>query len=798
MQNQVANRRKPNTDANTNIDYFKFIIKIVRSWYWMVASLLLALGIAYLVNFLTTPQYRVKSSIVLGDEDTYTGDLRTQMTGGLDFSPERSGQKIIGTLKSYMINDLTLQKLEFEVSYYKLKKKGLIKEKVYNSAPFKVIPDSGANNIVNVPIHIDILSASEYRIIIDEFDIDQNLRFGDLFSNDYFRFRLLLTEEALKRLNKYRIESYFFVFNNHNALVNELKQKLIISYSSYTNSILNIALEGENTHEMADYLNMLCDVYVAHRIDEKNRTASNTVNYIESQLEYIGEARKAAEDSLQRFRIQNINRNFQPTTDEVLQSISGYQQEKSELILTQKYLNYLNDYLINNYDDEDFILPSFLGIQQGLIESLVGKINELFTKKERYRDLVKEKSPSKILLNKELEALKSSIIENIDANRKALDFSISIVDEKIFKAREQLNILPDTERQFLKLQKSFQFNDNIYNLLLQKRLEANLAMASTVSDSEVLERAKPENAARISPKKTENYNIAAILGLIFPILIIVIKELSSNKITDINQIIGKTELPVIARLGHGKVAQKLPMEGNRNDLFSEALRTMRSKLYYIAPEEEMKVLGFTSAESGEGKTFCSANFGAILASTNKKVLLIGLDLRRPKLKEIFDISNEHGISTYLIGKYKLNEVIQPTGIENYDVISSGPVPPNPVEMLEMEKLENTINDLKKRYDYIIIDTPPVGLVADGFIINKFVDINFFVIRMNFTKKQIVKLVEEYKAENILKRLNIVINDIRTTNLYGKYYYSRYYYYSSRYYYNETDTKRTRKRKKKKN
>jgi capsular exopolysaccharide synthesis family protein len=298
-------------------------------------------------------------------------------------------------------------------------------------------------------------------------------------------------------------------------------------------------------------------------------------------------------------------------------------------------------------------------------------------------------------------------------------------------------------------------------------------MASTVADTKVLEEAKVENAVLVTRKKEQNYTIALIIGFLFPLIVILFLDFITVKLTDVNQVTSRVAAPVLGKLGHGRQNGQIPVLSNPHGVLAESFRTLHAKLNYLSPDLEKKVIGFTSASSGEGKTFCTVNFAAILASMKRRTVVVALDLRKPKIHEIFKHDSNFGISTYLIGKDHKEKIITKTNNEYLDVISSGPIPPNPMELLEHDKLQELISELRNNYDYIIIDSPPIGLVADSFIINRFVDVNLFIVRLNFSSKKVINLIKDLTIEKSLRNINVVINDIRQSNSYGRNYYSYY-------------------------
>jgi capsular exopolysaccharide synthesis family protein len=277
-----------------------------------------------------------------------------------------------------------------------------------------------------------------------------------------------------------------------------------------------------------------------------------------------------------------------------------------------------------------------------------------------------------------------------------------------------------------------------------------------------------ENASLISPKKSLNYTIALIIAILIPLIIIIIRDFFNDKIVERKDVEEHTTVPIIGTIGHNDKGVELVVHEKPKSSIAESFRTIRTNLQYLnaGNEEKCIVINVSSTVSGEGKTFCAANLASIFAMSEKKTLIMGVDLRKPKLHKEFGITNNKGLTTYLIGKDKLEDVIYKTVVENLEFMPAGPVPPNPAEMIDTQKMADLMAHLKTLYDFIIVDTPPVALVTDALLLNKFACVNIFVVRQNYSSKSVLKFVNDLFTEKDMKALSILINDVKVPSYYG--------------------------------
>jgi capsular exopolysaccharide synthesis family protein len=369
----------------------------------------------------------------------------------------------------------------------------------------------------------------------------------------------------------------------------------------------------------------------------------------------------------------------------------------------------------------------------------------------------------------EMESVKKVLLENITSAKSALNLDLSLINRNIAKAEGEVNLLPENKQEHIKITRKYNLKDKIYSTLLEKRSEAEIVKAANISDINFLDSAKDVGGGLLGPKTSINYILAAILGFLVPLLVVFIITLLDNSINTTDDIQKLTKIPLIGVTGIKNTENNLSVFEKPKSPLAESFRAIRSSLQFMYKKQQKegaKILMLTSSISGEGKTFCAINLATVFALSEKKTVIVGLDLRKPRIFDDFNIENISGVVNYLIGQKKIDEVIQKTHIPNLEVIPSGPIPPNPSELLMSEAMAEMIEELKTKYDYIILDTPPVGLVADALELAHFCDATLYVTRQGFTKKSMLSVVNDKHKRGELHNISIVFNGFKNKTKYG--------------------------------
>ncbi|MCX7638684.1 MAG: polysaccharide biosynthesis tyrosine autokinase, partial [Cyclobacteriaceae bacterium] len=409
--------------------------------------------------------------------------------------------------------------------------------------------------------------------------------------------------------------------------------------------------------------------------------------------------------------------------------------QRADLLIRQNYLNYLENYMNQEGARLDqIILPASMGINDAILNSLVQQMIALQTDVRLFSSPEKGSNPLIEAKAARIREIKREIESGIKSLRTTDKIKMDYINNQLKALQEQLNNLPSSERQLIAVQRNYALLENLYVFLMQKLSEAAITRAANTSDIILVN--PPAAGAPIYPKPSQNYTIALVLGLFIPFGIFILFELLNNKVQSKEDIEKMTTIPFIGGVGHNTSGGNLTVKERPKSGVAESFRALRSNLNYFTGNKSKQVYMITSSISGEGKTFTTINLATVFALSGKKTLIVGADMRRPKIFEDFKCSNDIGLSTYLSGLHSFEQIIQKTEIENLYLISGGPVPPNPSELLLTDKFSEFIKKSVEQFDFVIIDTPPLALVTDAFVISKFADHTVFVLRQNFSPKQL--------------------------------------------------------------
>ena len=495
-------------------------------------------------------------------------------------------------------------------------------------------------------------------------------------------------------------------------------------------------------------------MYIRYGLNQKNDVVANTIAFIDEQIATVIDSLDITGDDLQNFRSKNMIINITQEGQLLYKQYEDLNTQKAELLVGQKYYDYINEYLKNKQSTQSVIVPTAVGIRDQLLINFIMQLNSLNQEQMALKSQSVKSNPKLDLIESQIDALKLLISENVVNLTKTNSIAIKDIDERIADVSQQIEKLPSNERKLMNINRMFNVNDKIYTYLLEKRAEAGLKRAANTADAQVLDFARPDQANMIKPKTSFNYLVALLLGMAIPIGIIILVNFFNNRIRSREDIEKRTKTPIIGIVGHNTEENDLVIFDNPRSVISESFRTIKTNVQYLVPDKESKTILVTSTFSGEGKSFCTSNLASVLAMTNKKTLLMGLDLRKPQIQKIFKMDNSVGVSTYLIGKSKIDDIIIKTRFDNLWIILPGPVPPNPAQLLETEALSHLFEEAKKRFDYIIIDTPPIGLVADAMLLAKYADTNIFVLRQGYSFLNSIEIVNDLNKNKNVPDYNI--------------------------------------------
>jgi tyrosine-protein kinase Etk/Wzc len=692
------------------------------------------------------------------------------------FNSQQNLKNEMGILKSYKLNKRVIDSLpEFRTVYYEVGKRNIVESRLYTKCPFIVKSEFVNSQPNGVIVNIRIISDSTYLLGINGNykDLEPH-NFGRSYTGHGFNFIIKLRNPEYFKLNPENSNKYYFYFMDSKEIANEYSGKLSVTMIDKDATLVRLSATDPVPQQEADYINKLMELYINQGLESKNQTEDSTFAFIDRQLKTISDSLKNVEENLQDFRLKNKLIDISKEGSVIQNRLELFENEKTGIELKYKYYQYLKQYLDSKNEMGDIVSPSVMGVTDQVIEKLVEQLAINQQKDKQIAINFSSELPPISLLEENITIIKKALSENVESSLINLGNSMDDVNRRIDKVNQAIDKLPGTEREMIHIQRKFDINNTVYTYLLEKRAETGIARASNVSDNKIIDEAEIFNAIQISPRPGSNNLKALILGLLVPALIIALLYYFNNRVIDNGDIIRKTKVPIIGYISHNENIKEIPVIDKPGSALSESFRSVRTSLRYFIKDTSKPVIAITSTISSEGKTFISINLAVITALLGKKVLLIGLDLRKPRIHRLLGIDNSEGLSTYLSSNCEYNDVVRPTTIQNLFYATSGPIPPNPAELIEGERMAEFIKEAKNEFDYIFIDTPPIAVVSDTLLLSKFVDINIFVVRQRYSSKNTLELIQELYQTGKLKNMGIVINDISLTGYYG--YGLRYGYY----------------------
>jgi tyrosine-protein kinase Etk/Wzc len=755
-------------------DLKQFVQLVTRNYKIFIIGVVVAIGLAFLAIRFMTPSYKVSSSLLIKEDTQRQNQNMNDFLNSSLFGISKNFQNELWVLKSTPVIEQTIQNLNLTTGYYI--KKGLKHEDIYGKAPFRVLLLPNHIQPVNVRFRISILENGNFEIKAKGKDVSfmdfstnevvytqkkwkyENYgESGKLIESDDLAFIIEL--DTAKR-NVYRNDFvYSFVLTDAVSLTDMLKKQLGFKVIDKLATVIEVVLKSPSIIKGKDILNEIMDVYSQQNLDRKNHAASIAINYIEKQLSEISDSLNLTEDNLQKFRSSNQLLNAAEQATGISTQYMDLQNQMAELVTRKRYYDYVADYLSNNEDFANMIVPASMGIPDQLLTNLM---SELITAQAQRANLIQnnqELNPMVQRLNIQIENTKKTISENITAVRKTLDITLDEMSKRIRKVEASISRIPVTQRQLGGIERKYRLNDAIYNYLLEKRAEAKITQASNMPDNIIIEPAKMVGTRPVSPNVQMIYLMALLLGIAMPFGYLTLKNAIDNKIESQETIERLTASPVMGKIMHnnkktGNVIFEYP-----KSVISESFRALRTNLEYHYRGINKKVILVTSSIEGEGKSFSALNLAMSYAQLGMHTLLMDFDLR--KRNSYFDNTGELeqiGLSTFYLNGTTHDELIRHSPYEKLDFIQSGPIPPNPIELLAMSKTDALLKHYKSIYDCIILDTSPLAQVSDAYLLMDHADIKIVIARYNYSLKKVFAFVMKDLKQKNLRNVCVVLND----------------------------------------
>lgn len=743
MEEQVIVKKYRPDSGSLNVKelFFKYL-KFLPLYLIFIA---LALVGAYIYLRYATEYYQSTGQIVIRDEKSSGGVRDDRLDVLMQSDSRKNVQTEIEIIQSRQVMQRVVENLNLNFNYIA---KGRFKElNVYKTAPFEIealaIRDSSVSFLLNLVFTSD-----------NSFTVNgssQQFTYGQVFKNEFGQFKLVRRENSEPN-PEYNV-SWLPTFRQASVLLSGLAVA-----PKQNTGILTISMETTNPILAADVVNGLMEEYKLLTIEDKNASTKKSLDFIDANLR----ERELELDSIKRVYVayQKAHNIIDPST----QSANYFSRVEDALKLEQQQRLQLNnatqiqDYLRNSSNNQSTV-PSSLGIEDPTLNNLVASYNKAQIER---KELLENAPAGNVIVqqkNDEVRLLREKILENVSNIRSSYAAAIGTLRQSNSQALSQLSTLPNKRQDLINIQQQLESKAVIFNNLLTKREESAITLASTISNTKVLQEAMPNNWP-VKPNRRNIKLVAFLLGLIVPTGFIVIRELLNDKVNSKADVERLTNASILGEVGHSKTENTLVVTQGNRKVIAEQFRILRSNLQYILPGIQKPVILVTSSFSGEGKSFVSTNIGAVMGLANKKTIILELDIRKPKILSGLGLPKHPGITNYILGKVSLEDLpVKVPGSENLYVLPCGPIPPNPAELLLDTKVSEMFEYLRKHFDAIIVDTAPVGMVSDALTLSKFADCTLYLVRQGHTFKKQVTMIDGYYREQKLPKVSIVLNDV---------------------------------------
>lgn len=779
-------------ERQSAFDFAVLYRTIILNWYWFILSLVICGGLGAIYLRYATPKYQSTAKLLIKDDDSNSkrGQSLQNMTNLGIISNSAGIDNEMEILTSHSIAEDAIRDLKLYVDY---STKGRIKDIIlYRDQPLNVDIDRAHLEKLNQPVDLTITRNGTTYIVSGTYSVptDENESEGPFSLNRKFT---SLPATIATRAGIITISS-----NNGHSLhdgqtlkvevlspkmaSNKYVGELQVAQTSKTTSIAQLQLTDEVPQRSLDYLKQLAIVYNRQANEDKNIVALRTEKFINSRLQKINAELGKTEGQLQNYKQQNGMVELKLNAGNAVTNQNESELKLADIQTQIELFSTIAQEVESSSRNLSQVIPSNVGLDDQSSTSLINKYNELVLERNRLLRSASENSPVVEPLTAQIRELNGNIRRAISTARQNLQIQRDALAAQVSKFNEQVAETPQQERMLTQIGRQQEVKSGLYLMLLQKREENSISLAATADKGKLID--DPQLVGKISPKSAIIMLIALLLGLAIPALVIFLLQLFRYKIEGHEDVARLTKLPIIADVAIASNTAKgkadIVVHENQNNQMEEIFRSLRTNLQFMLHEGQ-KVVLFTSSTSGEGKTFTAANLSVSFGLLGKKVTLVGLDIRRPRLAELFGINDHrHGITNLLVKDAPtaadVQEQILPSGVnKNLDLLMAGPIPPNPAELIARSSLEAIIKALKDKYDYIMIDTAPVGLVTDTLQIARVADASIYMCRADYTPKSNFELINALANEKKLPNMAMVLNGIdMSKKKYGYYYgYGRY-------------------------
>ena len=771
-------------------DFKAILFKYAIHWPWFLACTLLCMAGAWLYLCYTPSVYNISASVIIKDNDK--NSKASSGMGDLEdlgfYSSINNFDNEVEILQSRTLIKKVVEELDLYISY--ATKSSFHDIELYKSSPVKVwiTPEEAQKLPAPARLHLTLQPGNKLNV---------KLRIGEEEYNKQFdKLPALLTTPSgtfsftpKDSTTVQSTQEIMATVSSPRSVANAYRGALSIESTSKSTTIAQISVKSTHTQRGMDFINKLVEVYNRDANDDKNEVATKTAEFIDERIKIINGELGTTEQELETFKRDAGLTDLKSDAQLALSENSEYEKKRAENSTQLRLVQFLASYA-NNPDHAYEVLPVNVGLTDTGLAELINRYNEMLLERKRLLRSSQENNPVVVNLDASIRAMRSNVLTTINSVQRGLAITQADLERQAGKYAGRITNAPGQERQLVSISRQQEIKAGLYLMLLQKREENAITLASTANNARMVDEALAD-AIPVSPKGKMIYLVALILGIALPVVVIYIIELLKYKIEGRADVEKITSLPIVGDVplseDKGK-EESIVVHENQNDLMAETFRNVRTNVLYMMRSDE-KVILVTSTTTGEGKTFIASNLAVSLALLGKKIVIVGLDIRKPSLNKAFNLSHrEQGISQFLANPEHtdLMSLVQVSRINaNLSILPGGPIPPNPTELVARESLSQAIDILKKHFDYIILDTAPIGMVTDTLLISRVANASIYVCRADYTHKADYTLINELGEQKKLPNLCTIINGLdMKKKKYGYYYgygkYGKYYGYGKKY------------------
>lgn len=773
-------------DLGQDIDYVKLLKIFLSRWYWVAACVTVGIVWSYLYMRFTPAVYESSALLKFDDKKTEISEL---ININSYYDRKDKIQSEIYVIQSRTLLARAAERLNYKYSFYRI---GTVLEtETYPNLPFEI-----------EPLVIDSNTVFSYYFVLKQkdklkFTLTQFLNNALISSTDYF-----YGQEVVFGSNKMRIikslipetdkGEFKLAFNHPGAVLGRLMGGLSVREVGKGVNIMSLNFKDRNPVLAADILNAIITEYRLFDRDQKGLAAAQTIEFVDDQMESLAEKVKYSEQLLEQYKVGKSILNIEDNKNIAYQKLRDLEVQKNLINIQSIAIDLLEEQIKSN--KETLTLNFTLeGTEDRLMSELVNQLNNLFNERIKKQSLYADNAAPIQEIDRQIEEAKKAIGLNIRASRDRNNRTIKFIDKQLDVAKSELKSIPTAERDLINLERDFEINQKVYSYLQEKRLEASIAKSAIMPSANVIDPALPKYS-KISPNSRSIYSSSIIISFLIGVGLILLARFLNQRIYDKETVEMITSVPIIGviRTFPGTIdknSSQILSLSNPKSMFSESVRSVRTNLSFIASDLNSKMICVTSEVSGEGKSFVVINLASTLALINKRVVVIDGDLRKSKLHHTFRLKNDWGLTSYLSNQCDVDKIIHKTHVENLSFIPAGPMPPNPSELLYSERMRQLMGELKDRFDYVLVDTAPIGLVSDAIPLVRSSDINIFVLRSGVSSLNAASIPERVSKEFGLHNSVIVLNGFTNDPLHSRIYsnHRKGSYGSGQYYYTDYST-----------